>query len=146
MIHLSKLAQPKKRVAYRAAVQACLETFYNQPTSTAKALVDAWWHRISERPSFHSGLFMHAEPINTAALIARQKVVEISEDNEAIYDRLLKRCRDLAAHTKVEKTSATDVASTKTARQLIREKETMSRAKAKRSKAGQLKHLIAVNS
>ncbi len=89
---------------------------------------------------------MHAEPINTAALIARQKVVEISEDNEAIYDRLLKHCRDLAAHTKVEKPSAIDVADVKTARQLIREKETMSRAKAKRSKAGQLKHLIAVNS
>lgn len=89
MIFPPKMSQTQKRMAYRAAVQASLEKFYLQRSPVSHKLVDEWWQRISKTSAFASGLFMHPEPINTAARIAGKDVIEIDASNEATYNQLL---------------------------------------------------------
>lgn len=77
-------------MAYRAAVQACLQSFYGKTAAQAESLARDWWERLSRTSAFESGIFLHAEPINTAGRIAGKEIVEITGENEAAYDRLLK--------------------------------------------------------
>jgi hypothetical protein len=81
---------------YRAAVQASLEQFYEKTRPEASRLVRAWWKRLSESGTLKSDLFLHAEPMNTAAGIADVRVIPVTSKNREAYHRILDQSRDLA--------------------------------------------------
>jgi hypothetical protein len=81
---------------YRAAVQASLEQFYEKTRPEANRLVRAWWKRLSESGTLKSDLFLHDEPMNTAAGIADVRVIPITSKNRETYHRILDQSRDLA--------------------------------------------------
>jgi hypothetical protein len=84
----------QKRRFYREAVQATLITLYEQPEPVAKALVAAWWKRVSKSEDFKSELLFHAEPLHTAADIAHLQCIAMTTENEAVYRSLLRRTRN----------------------------------------------------
>jgi hypothetical protein len=85
----------QERRWYRYAVQLSLEQFYGKSGPEASRLVRGWWKRLSESGSLDSDLFLHAEPLNTAAGIAQMKAIAITDSNRGAYHRLLDRSRDL---------------------------------------------------
>jgi len=89
-----RLTKAQKRKFYRDAVQETLITIYRKPEPVSKALVSAWWKRVSNTANFKSDLLFHAEPLHTAADIARLKSVAITAGNEEVYKRLLHRTRN----------------------------------------------------
>jgi hypothetical protein len=95
----AQMTNAQERRFYREVVQASLEKFYGKSQLEAKKLVRDWWRRLSESGVSDSGLFLHAEPINTAAGIAEARVVQITEDNRAAYHRILNHSRDLVLVT-----------------------------------------------
>jgi len=60
----------EERLAYRRAVRATLVAFFDKNASEATFLVDSWWKRMADGAAFRTGLFMHYEPVNTAAALA----------------------------------------------------------------------------
>ncbi len=89
------MTRTQEKRFYRNAVQASLETFYGKSRPEATKLVSDWWSRLRSTRAFESGIFLHAEPMNTAANIADVSVIAITEDNRAVYHRLLDESRDL---------------------------------------------------
>ncbi len=147
----TQMTEAQKRMAYRAAVQASLEEFYGKPAPESRALVTAWWNRLSETSAFTSGFFMHSEPINTAARIAHKEVVEINADNEAVYDRLLRRSTHLLDGKSQGKHSQEEMAGKAIARKNIQKHfvekgRTLSGIKIKAAKATRIKELSSTNS
>jgi hypothetical protein len=94
MTQAIRLTKAQKRKFYREAVQETLITIYGKPESVSKALVSAWWKRVSKTEDFDSDLLFHAEPLHTAADIAHLKSIAITSENEEIYRRLLRRTRN----------------------------------------------------
>jgi hypothetical protein len=89
------MTKTQERRIYRDAVLACLEAFYGKSKPEATRLVRAWWTRLSETKAFESGMFLHAEPLHTAANIAGVRAVAITGQNRAGYHSILDRSRDL---------------------------------------------------
>lgn len=89
------MTRTQEKRFYRNAVQASLETFYGKSRPEATKLVSDWWSRLRSTKAFESGIFLHSEPLNTAANIADASVIAITEDNRAVYHRLLDESRDL---------------------------------------------------
>jgi hypothetical protein len=89
------MTNAQERKFYREAVQASLQEFYGKSEAESKRLVRDWWKRLSATRAFESGLFMHSEPINTAARIANVRVVPITSKNREFYHRILEHSRDL---------------------------------------------------
>ena len=85
----SRMTESQKRLAFRAAVQASLEQFYDQPAPASRMLLSAWWMRISTTSAFKSGRLMQDEPINTAAKIVHRDAVEINPKTKTVYAQLL---------------------------------------------------------
>ena len=85
----SRMTESQKRLAFRAAVQASLEQFYDQPAPASRMLLSAWWMRISTTSAFKSGRLMQDEPINTAAKIVHRDAVEINAKTKTVYAQLL---------------------------------------------------------
>jgi hypothetical protein len=90
----NKMTSVQERRFYREAVQASLQEFYGKSETEAKKLIGDWWKRLSGSKAFESGLFMHAEPINTAAGLADSKAVGITAKNREAYHRILEVSRD----------------------------------------------------
>jgi hypothetical protein len=83
----------QERKFYREAVRACLQEFYGIPENRSKTLTGSWWKRLSATQAFASGIFMHSEPMNTAAGIAGLQVIPLTSNNRQKYHRLLDRSR-----------------------------------------------------
>ena len=96
MTFSGQLTESQRKRAYRAAVEASLIEFYGVAGPTSRNLVKAWWKRLSDTSAFKSGLFMHAEPMNTAADLIQEEVRPISADIRAAYERVLRLSRDRA--------------------------------------------------
>lgn len=90
-----KMTRAQEKRFYRDAVQASLETFYGKSKPEAMKLVRDWWTRLLVTKAFESGIFLHSEPINTAANIAGVRVIAITGQNRLRYHRLLDESRDL---------------------------------------------------
>lgn len=108
MTPTTQTTKSQERTIYRKAVQASLETFYGKSKPEAKRLVKGWWNRLSESDAFDSELFLHSEPINTAAGIADVRAVPITSANRQTYHRILNRSRDkvLAPQPETKRTNA----------------------------------------
>ena len=91
-----KMTKTQEQRVYRTAVQASLETFYGKSAPEATRLVRDWWKRLASNDSFDSDLLLHAEPMNTAAGLAKASVVPITSENRDRYHRVLNRSRDVA--------------------------------------------------
>jgi hypothetical protein len=89
------MTRAQERRFYRDAVRASLETFYGKSKSEAAKLVRDWWARLIATKAFESGIFLHAEPVNTAANIAGARVIAITGENRTQYHRILDESRDL---------------------------------------------------
>jgi hypothetical protein len=63
--------------------------FYQTPEPDSKKLVKGWWKRLSSTDSFKTGLFMHNEPMNTAADLAQKDVVPITDEVRNAYQAVL---------------------------------------------------------
>lgn len=83
------ITKAEERNFYREAVRASLQEFYGKSDAESRKLVSNWWKRLSTTKAFESGLFMHSEPINTAAGIAGVEVVPITSKNRENYHRIL---------------------------------------------------------
>ena len=93
VLHMTKTQEKR---SYRIAVQASLETFYGRSKPEAMRLVREWWTRLKGTRAFESGIFLHAEPVVTAASIAGVGAIAITGQNRAVYHRILDESRDLA--------------------------------------------------
>jgi hypothetical protein len=89
------MTRTQEKRFYRDAVQASLETFYGKSKPEAAKLVREWWTRLSATKAFESGIFLHSEPLNTAANIAGVPIIPISGQNRAKYHRILDKSQDL---------------------------------------------------
>lgn len=85
----SKLTLQQERTAYRRAVLSSLQVFFDKSPKEALALVDGWWERMGKGEVFSTGLFMHDEPINTAADLAGCKTVPAIRDIRETYSRII---------------------------------------------------------
>jgi hypothetical protein len=94
MILANHMTIAQERRFYREAVQASLQEFYGKSESESRKLVRNWWKRLSTTRAFISGIFMHSEPINTAAGIADVQVIALTSKNRQTYHRILDRSRD----------------------------------------------------
>jgi hypothetical protein len=65
-----KMTIHQERLAYARAVTLCLERFFDKSAAESHEIVTAWWDRMGTGEVFRSGIFMHDEPINTAADLA----------------------------------------------------------------------------
>ncbi|HEX9198101.1 MAG TPA: hypothetical protein VF865_00965 [Acidobacteriaceae bacterium] len=91
MAETKKMSSQQLRSAYREAVEECLVTFYRKDKRQAHELVSDWWTRLSKSRALRSGLFMHAEPIETAANLAEQKEAPITDRNRKLYQEILEK-------------------------------------------------------
>ena len=95
MTPITQMTRAQEQRFYRHAVQASLEQFYRIAKPEASRLVRNWWKRLSESGALNSELFLHSEPINTAAGIAEMSVIPITSRNRETYHRILDQSRDL---------------------------------------------------
>lgn len=95
-----RMTKPQKRRAYREAVQASLIEFYQTPETESKRLVSTWWKRLSDTSAFKSGLFMHSEPINTAADLIDAEVIPITSEIRERYRRILSDSLNRVLHSR----------------------------------------------
>lgn len=72
-----RLTKAQQRRFYLEAVLETLITIYGKTELDSKALVSAWWKRISNTEDFKSDLLFHAEPLHTAADIAHLKSMRL---------------------------------------------------------------------
>ncbi len=86
MTSSQRTTESQNRMAFRFAVQACLEKFYREPA--AESIVSDWWDRIEKTSAFKSGLFMHSEPIDTAARLIDKTSVELSLEDDHQYEQI----------------------------------------------------------
>ncbi len=91
----NRITSAQERRIYREAVQGSLETFYGKSETEARKLVRNWWGRLKATGAFRSGLFLHAEPINTAAGIADAEAVSLTAKNRSAYHQILGKSRAL---------------------------------------------------
>jgi hypothetical protein len=89
------------REAYRIAVEICLTRFFDQSPMRAAQLTQAWWERLASSADFASNLFLHEEPMHTAAdLMHTIKAPSIARNREAyetiLRDSLSKARKELA--------------------------------------------------
>lgn len=103
-----QMTRTQEQRSYRNAVQASLEAFYGRSKAEAACLVDHWWKRLKKAGGTRSGLFLHSEPLNTAAGIADMHEVVMTPKNRETYHRILDESRDAT------KTSASHVIGTPT--------------------------------
>jgi hypothetical protein len=89
------MTKSQKRRAYREAVRLSLMRSYGASEQASRELVKAWWRRISETSAFKSGLFMHSQPMNTAAGLVQKEVVPITSDVGQAYFEVLDWSRHL---------------------------------------------------
>ena len=92
----TQMTKAQEHRFYRHAVQASLEHFYGKSELEARQLVKGWWGRLSEGGSLDSGLFLHAEPINTAAGVAEARAIPITAEIREAYHRILDQSRERA--------------------------------------------------
>jgi hypothetical protein len=92
-----KWTMQQERLAYRRAVSLCLERFFDKSPLEAREIVVAWWQRMGKGEVFTSGLFMHDEPINTAADLAgglrAPAIRDISERYSAVIAEAMPKAR-----------------------------------------------------
>ena len=91
MTNIRRATEAQWRKAYREAVQSVLVAFYRVPERRATDLVDSWWDRLKALQAFQSGIFMHDEPMTTAADLAKLPVIPIDSSNRDDYEKLLQR-------------------------------------------------------
>jgi hypothetical protein len=90
------MTRTQEQRLYRSAVQASLEAFYGKSEQEATQLVRDWWKRLVSNDSLDSDLLLHSEPMNTAAGLAKARVIPITSENRDHYHQILNRSRDFA--------------------------------------------------
>jgi len=99
----------QERAAYRRTVELVLTDFLQTDPKVAAGLVKDWWQRLSQTSAYKSGIFLHAEPLNTAADLAGVRPVRLeSRERERYLELVEKAMSPLPA--KVGKPSAQPVA------------------------------------
>jgi hypothetical protein len=88
MAHKS-MTWPQERAAYRRTVAAVLVSLFEKDNKSADKMVHAWWERLSKTSAYRSGIFMHAEPLHTAADLMDIEKVRLTEDQRVRYVQLL---------------------------------------------------------
>jgi hypothetical protein len=86
----SKLTLQQERLAYRRAVRLSLSAFFHKTPSEAQALVRSWWQRMGNGAAFKTGLFMHDEPLKTAAALANACEIPAMTAIEARYLEIIR--------------------------------------------------------
>ncbi len=83
------LTLKQERLAYRRAVQAILVVIFEKGPSEAALLVDSWWKRMETSEAFRTGLFMHHEPMNTAASLAKAAKAPSIQELGDLYVKII---------------------------------------------------------
>jgi excisionase family DNA binding protein len=95
MAVVGRMTEGQRREAYRESVRAVLVRYYHTSDSRANDAVNAWWQRLSATPDLlESGVFMHREPMNTAASLIGKPAIPIVPGIRATYQLLLRTARD----------------------------------------------------
>ena len=84
-----KLTANQERLAYRRAVQRSLEVFFEKTPEDAANLVERWWMRMIGTASYTTGLFMHDEPLNTAADLAGSRRAPAIREVSQRYSQII---------------------------------------------------------
>jgi hypothetical protein len=87
-----KLTLQQERLAYRRAVRLVLSAFFDKTPEEAATLVDRWWQRMGKGPVYRTGLFMHDEPLNTAADLAHSAKTPARHELSGAYEAILREC------------------------------------------------------
>ena len=85
---IESLGLAQARPAYRRAVQLCLESFFGKSRQQAQSLVESWWEELKKDPIYKSGIFLHDEPLNTAADLAHAD--QPPKDVQFRYENIIK--------------------------------------------------------
>ena len=67
MTRKARITKEQARLFYRVAVESVMVEMYQAPAGVAKDLVANWWEFLVTTSAYTTGLFMHAEPVHTAA-------------------------------------------------------------------------------
>jgi hypothetical protein len=93
----NKMTMHQERLAYRRAVTLCLERFFEKSPLDSQEIVQAWWQRMGKGEVYTSGLFMHDEPINTAADLAgglrTPAIRDVAEQYSAVIAEAMPKLR-----------------------------------------------------
>jgi hypothetical protein len=90
MSSIKKLTIEQHKAAYRYRVERCVVQFFNVDEERATNLVSEWWARLAKhRRLFRSGLFMHDEPINTAAALLQVKSRRMTKADDLVYEKIV---------------------------------------------------------
>jgi hypothetical protein len=89
----AKLNVHQQRRFYKEAVERTLVQFYEQPKEAARQTVESWWKRLIPSRSYKTLLFMHDEPMNTAAALLRRDVIPITPTIAPRYIKMLDASR-----------------------------------------------------
>jgi hypothetical protein len=82
--------------AYQKAVRAILIEIFRVDTAVAEEMVSVWWVSLSKTSAVKSGIFLHADPIQTASELCGSEERDLTEDEQIIYRRILRSSMDAA--------------------------------------------------
>ena len=101
MTQPAKLNVSQQRRFYKTAVERTLVEFYSQPEEQARQTVESWWRRLTPTRAYKTLVFMHDEPMNTAAALVQKDVIAITTNVAPNYFRLLDLARAAVASPKL---------------------------------------------
>jgi hypothetical protein len=84
-----KITLNQERLAYKRAVRMTLCAFFYKTEQEARELVEAWWQRMGHDAAYTTAIFLHDEPVNTAAALAGIDRVPSISTLGPEYERLI---------------------------------------------------------
>ena len=82
--------------AFKLAVVQTMTHVFGTPASRAEAITGDWWSRLAATKAMKSGIFLHSEPIKTAAALLERASPKLDDDRRVQYAQILGRSLETA--------------------------------------------------
>ena len=82
--------------AYKLAVAQTMTQVFGTPAALAEAITADWWSRLAATKAMKSAIFLHSEPIKTAAALLERASPKLDDDRRVQYAQILRRSLETA--------------------------------------------------
>jgi len=96
MIGRKNLPKVVLKQAYKLAVSSTLSHVFELAPARAQDITEDWWNRLSKTSAMKSGIFLHSEPIKTAALLLGRERPALEGEARTSYRAILRESLEMA--------------------------------------------------
>jgi hypothetical protein len=84
-----RISRKVRDVAYLRAVRLSLELLFQIDPGKSEDIALTWWSRLAQTPAIKSGIYLHVEPLQTAADLLGVKRPVMNDADRQRYSKIL---------------------------------------------------------